>query len=160
MSVRHVLASIGLMVSLGAAAQRECVVVDMETGVPLSGVVVTVDTALISQYRSNYRGEFIVPAEADSIVLGRQGYLSRHLLCSELTDTVALMRTFNAIREVVIYGSMPQVSAGISNMLGKLKEENKYMPRQTPVVSFDFFSIFTAKKRKRTEKRIKALENY
>ena len=70
------------------------------------------------------------------------------------------MRTFNAIREVVIYGSMPQVSAGISNMLGKLKEENKYMPRQTPVVSFDFFSIFTAKKRKRTEKRIKALENY
>ena len=135
------MASIGLMVSLGAAAQRECVVVDMETGVPLSGVVVTVDTALISQYRSNYRGEFTVPAEADSIVLGRQGYLSRHLLCSELTDTVALMRTFNAIREVVIYGSMPQVSAGISNMLGKLKEENKYMPRQTPVVSFDFFSI-------------------
>lgn len=79
------MASIGLMVSLGAAAQRECVVVDMETGVPLSGVVVTVDTALISQYRSNYRGEFTVPAEADSIVLGRQGYLARHLLCSELT---------------------------------------------------------------------------
>lgn len=160
MSMRYMFALLGFVASLGASAQRECVVVDMETRTPLGGVVVTVDTALVSQRFSNYRGEFTVPADADSIVLGRQGYVNRHLMCSELTDTVELMRTFNAINEVVIYGKLPQVSIDFSNMLNALREQDSNIPRYTPVARFDFFSIFSAKKRKRTKERIKAIENY
>ena len=143
-----------------AAAQREGVVVDMETGVPLGGVVVTIDTALVSQRLTNYKGEFTIPDDADSITLALTGYEPRGLNRSELTDTIELMRTYNALNEVIIYGKLPQVGIDFAKMLESLRKEQRFTPRSTPLATFDFFSIFSAKKRKRTKERIEAIMDY
>lgn len=146
--------------SLFASAQTKSVVIDMETRTPLAGVVVTVGAAAVSQRRTNYKGEFEIPAHADSIILGKSGYESRHLLRSELTDTIELMRTYNALNEVIIYGKLPQVGLDFSHMMNAMSEEQHMTPKSKPLVTFDFFSIFTKKKNKRTKERIKAIENY
>lgn len=146
--------------SLCAAAQTEIVVIDMETRVPLAGVVVTLDTALVSQRMTDYKGEFMVPADADSITLAMTGYVSRRLLRSELTDTVELLRTYNALNEVVIYGNLPKVGIDFSRMMQSMREEQRLTPKSNALVTFDFFSIFSLKKRKRTKERLKAIENY
>ena len=114
----------------------------------------------MSQRLTNYKGEFTIPDDADSITLALTGYEPRGLNRSELTDTIELMRTYNALNEVIIYGKLPQVGIDFAKMLESLREEQRFTPRSTPLATFDFFSIFSAKKRKRTKERIEAIMDY
>ena len=160
MTMRYLLTLACAAVCLGSAAQKEVTVIDMETHTPLAGVTVTLGTALTSQLRTDYTGGILIPDHADSITLGHTGYETRHLTRAELTDTLELMRKYNALGEVVIYGKLPQVGIDFGKMLSAFHEQQRLTPRPKPLATFDFFSIFSSKKRKRTQERIKAIENY
>ena len=54
----------------------------------------------------------------------------------------------------------PQVGIDFGKMLSAFHEQQRLTPRPKPLATFDFFSIFSSKKRKRTQERIKAIENY
>ena len=79
---------------------------------------------------------------------------------AEVTDTILLLRKYQALREVVIYGSMPSVGFSMGKLREQLRKEEELTPRAVPLATFDFFSVFSAKKRKKTRERLKAIENY
>ena len=160
MPIRFLLTIMLAVLCTSAHAQKESVVLDMETKMPVSGVVVTVNNAVTSQLLTNYRGLFLLPAAADSIVLGHPGYESLRLRRAEVTDTILLLRKYQALREVVIYGSMPSVGFSMGKLREQLRKEDELTPRAVPLATFDFFSVFSAKKRKKTRERLKAIENY
>ena len=137
-------------------AQIKAVVIDMESGLPLRDVTVTVDNSYIPATTTNYTGTFTVKDSAEEITLGHIGYETRHLLRHELTDTIGLMHKFMAIREVVIYGQLPTIGF---NLKSSIKSVTADAPRQGGM-TFDFASMFSWKKRKRTEERLKAIEHY
>lgn len=145
---------------LAAQAQREIMVVDMVTKQPMSGVAVTIDSAMYTQRMTNYRGRIIVPIDAKSVTLSRQGYEVRNISMYELPDTVELMRTYQAIGEAVIYGSRPTVSSDLHKAIEQIYGEIKQTPRATPLARFDFFKMFTARKDKRQRESIEATADY
>ncbi len=143
-----------------AQAQIEGVVVDMETRVPIGGVMLTLNSADVSQQMTNYRGEFSIPETIDSLTFGHTGYEARHLLREELTDTVELMRKYRALNEVVIYGNMPQVGFEIKEWWNEIARRQRMVPRSVPLLTFDFFSLFNKKKNGRAKKLEEVMERY
>lgn len=160
MSMKWLIVPMFAAVSLCSHAQRDVVVIDMETKVPVGSVVVTLDDANFSQLMTDYKGGVTIPAGVDSLIFGHPGYETLCLRTDELTDTLELLRKYRALSEVVIYGSMPQMGFSLAGSLQKMHNEMRATPRPTPLATFDFFSIFGSKKRKKTRERIEAIENY
>ena len=154
--MKYLLTAMCVAWNMHGLAQTRCVVVDMETKTPLRDVVVTVSNITVSRITTDYKGEFVMPEDADSIIIGHTGYETRHMVRDEITDTISMMRKYMAIREVIVYGKKPEIGFNLKSSLDKAVVG---VPKPGGV-SFDFFSIFTWKKKKRTKERIKAIENY
>ena len=69
MPIRFLLTTMLAALCASAHAQKESVVLDMETKMPVSGVVVTVNSAVTSQLLTNYRGLFLLPAAVFAVGL-------------------------------------------------------------------------------------------
>lgn len=84
-------------------AQRQLVVVNVESKVPIRDVVVSTDVGEI--IHTTWDGCFTLPDSVSRVDFVHPDYEKRYVLRSELRgDTIFLIPNMNAIREVVVYG--------------------------------------------------------
>lgn len=153
-----------VLVCMDAAAQHRIIVVDMETNVPIRNVIVQyyngkTDTTI-------WDGSFVLDSiVADTchgdITLRRSGYMMRKLNYEELTDTIDLLPSFNALTEVVVYGVNKQGKFGWSF----LKPYGPQMPSKVqPGFRADISGVidrlFSYKRRKRLNETKKRMAEY
>ena len=92
-----------LVLSPGLLAQRQMVVVNVESKVPVRDVIVSTDHG--REVRTSWDGFFEVPDSFERIDFRHPDFEHRYVLKSELQgDTIFLIPNTNALREVVIYG--------------------------------------------------------
>lgn len=92
-----------LLLSLGMVAQRQMVVVNVESKVPVRDVLVTADNG--QGTRTTWDGLFNVPDSFQRIDFRHPDFERRYVLKDEVQgDTIFLIPNTNALREVVIYG--------------------------------------------------------
>ena len=91
------------LLSSGLLAQRQMVVVNVESKVPIREVIVSADNG--REMRTSWDGLFEVPDSFERIDFRHPDFEHRYVLKSELQgDTIFLIPNTNALREVVIYG--------------------------------------------------------
>ena len=104
--LRYILSFIFALTALCTTAQepqrKKLVVVDIETKVPMRGVIVSTKAG----YRdtTNWRGICYVPASFDTITVFKHNYIPERLLAKELKDTTSLIPAGSAINEVTVWG--------------------------------------------------------
>lgn len=91
------------LLSSGLLAQRQMVVVNVESKVLIREVIVSADNG--REMRTSWDGLFEVPDSFERIDFRHPDFEHRYMLTSELLgDTIFLIPNTNALREVVIYG--------------------------------------------------------
>ena len=91
------------LLSSGLLAQRQMVIVNVESKVPIREVIVSADNG--REMRTSWDGLFEVPDSFERIDFRHPDFEHRYMLTSELLgDTIFLIPNTNALREVVIYG--------------------------------------------------------
>lgn len=91
------------LLSSGLLAQRQMVVVNVESKVPIREVIVSADNG--REMRTSWDGLFEVPDSFERIDFRHPDFEHRYMLTSELLgDTIFLIPNTNALREVIIYG--------------------------------------------------------
>lgn len=147
---------VSLTVYASAEAQTHGVVVDLQTGRPLSGVKIHTDVN--RTVSTDEKGHFDITFTFRSATVANKRYVSRTFSARELRDTVRLLPTNISLNEVIVYGSAPKINPMI---LRDVKQSLVGMPKGGGL-SFDFFSLFRKKacSSKERERRRKAIENY
>lgn len=141
-----------------AAAQRRVVVRDMETKMPLKDVQVFVNGETAERIVTDYKGECEIPDTIRSLMFCHRQYERRLMDSCEVGDTIELLPNINKVDEVVIIGHRhPQISPDIMGLSQSVKAAMAGMPKPT---GMDFLSVFEMKKKNRTRKRKKAIEDY
>lgn len=149
-----------LFVSLGLSAQetktgqvvlqsgtaqpqlRKFVVADMETHVPVRGVIVSTK----SGYRdtTNYRGICYIPTKFDTLSVSHGKYLTERLTAKEIKDTTYLIPTSHQISEVTVWGDgTPSVSKGLTEQVRQIFRDNT-----RGGIAFDFAKMFDKRYRR------------
>ena len=154
-----------IAISASAYAQRRFVVINMETKVPVRNVVVKYgkDTQSCTIWDGSFMlDSLLTDTSTQPIVLSRSGFLTLTLTASELTDTIEMLPSFNALTEVIIYGKRksgigmtwtydPKTDMSIKkNKEGSIKAD----------ISGALESLLTYKRRKRYEETKKRMEEY
>ena len=100
-TIRSFLILTAIVCSLATSAQRQRMVVDIETLIPISGVNVTVSsqTAITDSL-----GRFAVPDSCRSLLFSHVNYESRLVNTEEVGDTIFLISKLLNIKEVVVFG--------------------------------------------------------
>ena len=92
-----------LLLASELLAQRQMMVVNVESKVPVRDVIVSADHG--QEVRTSWDGFFEVPDSFERIDFRHPDFEHRYVLKSELQgDTIFLIPNTNALREVVIYG--------------------------------------------------------
>lgn len=110
---------------------RKFVVADMETHVPVRGVIVSTK----SGYRdtTNYRGICYIPTKFDTLSVSHGKYLTERLTMKEIKDTTYLIPNSHQLSEVTVWGEGgPSVSKGLTEQVRQIFREN------TPNAGFGF----------------------
>jgi len=158
---RRVLLTIALAaVAALATAQRQIVVLDMDTDLPVRDVSVRVDSGKAS--KTDYLGRVTIPILFDSIMFSHVRYERELLRHQELTDTMYLLPIEHMLPEVRVTELNPHLKGLISGwalagaMMGAAEA-----PRG--VASFDFASMLDRRGRrdkKHLERAKKILEEW
>lgn len=140
---RLLLIAILLLAITRVAAQQKqhrLVVCDIETRVPMRGVVV----ATKDGYRdtSNYRGLCYVPDNFDTIVVYKANYLPEVMLRKELKDTTYLIPEGSSVGEVTVWGKNP-----IDDKVERWKQATP-LPNPSSGFAFDFANIIDRRGRR------------
>lgn len=154
---RYAAAAAMTLYCAGAPAQQSYIVADMETGTPIKDVTIVFDNIDSCRTKTEYTGVFVCPDSVKTLTFKHSRYETRTMNRPELTDTIELLPGMNRLNEVVVKGKARKISPVVMN---SIKEAALTAPRQTATVTFDFVDLLTWKKRKKTKKRIKAIENY
>lgn len=149
-----------LFVSLGLSAQetktgqvvlqsgtaqpqlRKFVVADMETHVPVRGVIVSTK----SSYRdtTNYRGICYIPTKFDTLSVSHGKYLTERLTMKEIKDTTYLIPNSHQLSEVTVWGDgTPSVSKGLTEQVRQIFRDNT-----RGGLSFDFAKMLDKRYRR------------
>jgi hypothetical protein len=135
------------------AQGKKLVVIDIETKVPMRGVIVSTKTG----YRdtTNWRGICHVPAAFDTLTVFKHNYIPERLIANELKDTTALIPSGSAISEVTVWGK--------NNVNQNIKEGISSQPLPNPSnasisYSFDFANLIDRRGR-RDRKHLKSVKN-
>lgn len=85
-----------------SVAMRKLVVADIETRVPMRGVIVSTQNG----YRdtTNWRGVCYVPTKFDTLTVAKVNYIAERLTDKELKDSTFLIPAGSAISEVTVWG--------------------------------------------------------
>lgn len=81
---------------------RKLVVADIETKVPMRGVIVSTKGGYCDT--TNWRGVCHVPVSFDTLLVAKANYIAERIVLSELKDSTFLIPAGTAISEVTVWG--------------------------------------------------------
>ena len=150
--------------SLPAFGQRRFVVVDIETGVPISGVNVVSSTHQADT--TNWQGLIDIPDTCRTLLFSHVNYESRMVNVTELRDTVFLISKLLNLKEVVVFGK----GKGNDELTERLKKQmridktEKELAAADPSAGFNVLGLvsklFSRRKESKKEKLRRILEDY
>lgn len=122
MVVRTLYILLMMLLSLGMAAQRQMVVVNVESKVPVRDVIVNTDKG--GEMRTPWDGVITLADSVQRIDLRHPNFEHRYVLKSEIQgDTIFLIPNGNVLSEVVIYGER-RFDKRMTQMLRTTSEQN------------------------------------
>ncbi len=125
-------------------ATRKLVVADMETKVPMRGVIVSTKDGF--RDTTNWRGVCYVPQMFDTLTVAKANYIPERLLPKELKDSTFLIPAGKAIGEVTVWGK--------NNIQDDVDAWKNGMPLPLPdgstgvIGEFDFAKLLDARARR------------
>ena len=131
-----------------AHAQRKIAVLDFETGFPIEGVSVIVDS--LEAKKTNGLGVVFVQEPFDSITFSHLKYGKEKLAHEEVTDTMYLFAKDYMLDEVVVVGLSPQ----LLKQLRQRREEILSSPTHPSLLTFDLGRMLD-KRGRRDRKHLK-----
>lgn len=148
---------VSMLVSAGWA-QRKVVIYDLETHTPLRRVLIWADRQLADS--TDYRGQAVLPARFDTLLVSRPGYIALRIPAKSVGDSIPLLSKMNSISEVVVYGEdrTKAVQAAVDRWTKE--ERTEYALRHPKTgVSFDLQRLFDFRGRRarRQRKRMEQL---
>ncbi len=137
-----------------ANAQRHIMVYDPEISRPVQGFHVWADKQKADT--TNVFGSVEVPEKFDTLFLVKPGYVALRIPTKYATDTIPVIRDYNNIGEVVVYGSQ---SDNFKKAVNKwTKEDRIEMALQHPITGIDFnLSDLLSSKRRRDHRNAKKM---
>ncbi len=137
-----------------ANAQRHIMVYDPEISRPVQGFHVWADKQKADT--TNVFGSVEVPEKFDTLFLVKPGYVALRIPAKYATDTIPVIRDYNNIGEVVVYGSQ---SDNFKKAVNKwTKEDRIEMALQHPITGIDFnLSDLLSSKRRRDHRNAKKM---
>lgn len=129
-------------------AQRKIAVLDFETGFPIEGVSVVVDS--LEAKKTNDLGVVFVMEPFDSITFSHLKYGKEKLAREEITDTMYLFAKDFMLDEVVVVGLSPH----LLKQLRERREEILSAPTHPSLLSFDLGRMLD-KRGRRDRKHLK-----
>ena len=163
MNVRTLYCILLLLPSV-ALAQRQMVVVNLESKVPVRDVKISTDGG--QELRTSWDGLFELPDSFRRLDFHHPDFERRYVLSSELKgDTIFLIPNVNALREVVIYGER-RFDKRMAQMLkpSPQQQERDKLPQVIPAgpnvlaIATWLYENLYGKKREKRLARKKALE--
>lgn len=91
-----------LLIPGPVSAQRHILVFDPELRQPLKGALVSIDRQQTDT--TNLLGEAVIPERFDTLVISKAGYITLTIPQKYVEDSIPVIKKFNAIDEVVVYG--------------------------------------------------------
>jgi hypothetical protein len=150
--------------SLPVFGQRRFVVVDIETGVPISGVNVVSSTHQADT--TNWQGQIDIPDTCRTLLFSHVNYESRMVNVTELRDTVFLISKLLNLKEVVVFGK----GKGNDELTERLRKQmridktEKELAAADPSAGFNVLGLvsklFSRRKESKKEKLRRILEDY
>lgn len=136
--MKHVVYLCVLLLSLlpleRANAQRHVMVYDPEVNRPVQGFHVWADKQKTDT--TNIFGSVELPEKFDTLFLVKPGYIALRIPAKLVADTIPVIRDYNNIGEVVVYGSQ---SDNFKKAVNKwTKEDRVEMALQHPITGIDF----------------------
>lgn len=157
MNIRTVMIILLVAVCPGIMAQRQWIVTDAETGVPVRDVQVFFNGDKTRRVVTDYRGTVILPDTARFIQMSHPKYETLMADTATVRDTVFLLPNIRRLNELVVVGHRPQISP--SMFAGIAEAAVTAAPPKTGF-NFDFFELFNWKKRKKQRERMEAIKDY
>ena len=145
-------------------AQRQMVVVNVESKVPVRDVRISADGG--QEMRTSWDGLFELPDSFQRLDFRHPDFELRYVLSSEIKgDTIFLIPNINALREVVIYGER-RFDKRMAQMLrpSPQQQERDKLPQVTPAgpdviaIAVWLYENIYGKKREKRLARKKALQ--
>ena len=91
---------------MGCVAQRQLVVIDVETLIPVDGANAVGNGFAV---QADTLGFITVPDSSHTLVFSHVNYESRIINLEEVRDTVFLISKLLNVKEVVVFGKTPQI---------------------------------------------------
>lgn len=137
-----------------ADAQRHVTVYDPEVSRPVQGFHVWADK--LKADTTNVFGSAEVPEKFDTLFLVKPGYVALRIPARLAADTIPVIKDYNNIGEVVVYGSQ---SDNFKEAVNKwTKEDRVEMALQHPITGIDFnLSDLLSPKRRRDNRNAKKM---
>ena len=157
MNIRTVMIILLVAVCPGIMAQRQWIVTDAETGVPVRDVQVFFNGDKTRRVVTDYRGTVILPDTARFIQMSHPKYETLMADTATVRDTVFLLPNIRRLNELVVVGHRPQISP---SMFADIAEAAVTAAPPKTGFNFDFFELFNWKKRKKQRKRMEAIKDY
>ncbi|MDD7257633.1 MAG: hypothetical protein PUH24_05070 [Prevotellaceae bacterium] len=154
---RHAWMLMVLMASNVHAQMRTRVLIDMETRTPIRNVYVAANGKQAA--KTDMYGRYTLAEDFDSVTFHHASYIPITRTKEELQDTIRLLRSYNMLADVVIYGKTPKADFGGTLVLPKASGNRT---RKT-FGAFDLSRMLDFKgnkARKRLEKFNKMMKNY
>ena len=136
-------------------AQRQMVVVNLESKVPVRDVKISTDGG--QELRTSWDGLFALPDSFRRLDFHHPDFERRYVLSSELKgDTIFLIPNVNALREVVIYGER-RLPSPQQQERDKLPQVIPAGPNVLAIAAWLYENLYGKKREKRLARK-KALE--
>lgn len=156
MKKRLLIALLAMLVSTMALhAQRRIIVFDPELSEPVRAVTVWPDHNKADT--TNILGQVSIPEKFDTLYISKSGYVALRIPRAYVEDSIPLIRDYNHIGEVVVYG---EKSDNLDNAVKHwTKEEQTEVELRNPItgVSFNMSDLLNRRQR-RDRKHAKQLE--
>lgn len=156
-----------MLLSLPMLAQRQFVVVDVDTQLPIAGVNVSSSTH--ERITTDSLGHFLVPDSCQSLVFSHTSYEPRIVNADEVGDTIFLISKLLMTQEVYVFGKAKhREDLRELNKRLRMERQEAQLAAANPAAGFNilpliskvFPNLFKSKKEKRRERLKKVLEEY
>lgn len=141
------------------AAQRSITIYDLETNMPVRGFHIWTDKQ--KPDTTNMFGNVALPEKFDTLLLTKPGYIALRIPSKLVKDTIPVIRDYNHVGEVVVYGNRQNEFQEAVKRWSKQDRTELQLRHPITGIEFNLSDILDAKKRrdKRNAKKMAKIFN-
>lgn len=128
------------------AAQRSITIYDPETNMPVRGFHIWTDSQKTDT--TNIFGSVALPEKFDTLLLTKPGYIALRIPSKLVRDTIPVIRDYNHVGEVVVYGNRQNDFQEAVKRWTKADKTEMELRHPITGIEFNLSDILSAKRRR------------